>query len=172
MAMTGSERHALIEQYAAGPARLRAAIAAVPAEALTWRPAPREWSAHEVAVHCADSETNAAGRIRFLATEPDPVMQGYDEAAWAVAFDYHAHPLELALATVDAVRGNTVALLRRLPEEAWARVGRHTQSGRYSAEDWLRIYAAHLEDHSRQIEANVTAWRARPPSPPQGERAG
>ena len=88
-------------------------------------------------------------------------MLGYDEANWAVAFDYHAHPLELALATVDSVRGNTVALLRRLPEEAWTRVGRHTQSGRYTSEDWLRIYAAHLEDHSRQIETNVAAWRAR-----------
>lgn len=161
MALTPGERRTLIDQYAAGPARLRAAIAAVPADALTWRPAPSEWSAHEVAVHCADSETQAASRIRFLAAEPDPLVLGYDEANWAVAFDYHAHPLELALATVDAVRGNTVALLRRLPEEAWSRVGRHTQSGRYGAEDWLRIYAAHLEDHSRQIETNVAAWRKR-----------
>jgi hypothetical protein len=161
MALTPTERRAHIDRYAAGPARLRAAIASVPADALTWRPAPREWSAHEVAVHCADSETQAASRIRFLVAEPDPLVLGYDEANWAVAFDYHAHPLELALATVDAVRGNTVALLRRLPEDAWARVGRHTQSGRYGAEDWLQIYAAHLEDHSRQIEANVSAWRSR-----------
>lgn len=162
MALTAAERRTLIDNYAAGPARLRAAIAAVPAEALTWRPAPREWSAHEVAVHCSDSETQAAGRIRFLAAEPDPVLiQGYDEANWATAFDYHAHPIELALATVDAVRANTVAVLRRLPEEVWGRAGRHSQSGRYTAEDWLRIYAAHLEEHARQIEANVAAWRRR-----------
>jgi hypothetical protein len=161
MALTPTERCTLIDRYAAGPARLRAAIAAVPADALTWRPAPREWSAHEVAVHCADSETQAASRIRFLAAEPDPLVLGYDEANWADAFDYHAHPLELALATVDAVRANTVALLQRLPDEAWTRVGRHSQSGRYTSEDWLRIYAAHLEEHSRQIEANVAAWRRR-----------
>jgi hypothetical protein len=159
MPLTAAERNTLIEQYARGPARLRAAMAAVPPEALTWRPKPGEWSAHEVAVHCADSETNAAGRIRFLATEREPLIQGYDEAAWAVTFDYHAHPIELALATVDAVRANTVAVLRRLPEEAWGGGGPHTESGRYAAEDWLRIYAAHLEDHSRQIEANVAAWR-------------
>ena len=161
MALTPTERRTLIDRYATGPTRLRAAIAAVPADALTWRPAPKEWSAHEVAVHCADSETQAASRIRFLAAEPEPLVLGYDEANWAEAFDYHAHPLELALATVDAVRANTVALLRRLPEEAWTRVGRHTQSGRYTSEDWLQIYAAHLEDHSRQIEANVAAWRKR-----------
>jgi hypothetical protein len=38
-------------------------------------------------------------------------------------------------------------------------VGRHTESGRYGMLDWLRIYADHLEGHSRQIENNVAAWR-------------
>lgn len=158
--MGRAEREVLIEQYAAGPRRLTAALATVPAEALRWRPAPGEWSAHEVVCHCADSETNSCARIRFLVAEPDPVIQGYDEAQWARTFDYHAHPLEPALATVEAVRANTAALLRRLPEAAWGRVGRHTESGRYTAEDWLRIYAEHLEVHARQIEANVAAWRA------------
>jgi hypothetical protein len=41
-------------------------------------------------------------------------------------------------------------------------VGRHTESGRSSAEDWLAIYAEHLEIHASQIDANVAAWRARP----------
>jgi hypothetical protein len=160
MALRRDEREKLIRQYAGGPARLKAALAAVPADALQWCPQPGEWSAHEVVVHCADSETNAAARIRFLTAEADPVIQGYDEAEWARRFDYHEHPVALALALVEAVRANTVALLRRLPEEAWERVGRHTESGRYAAEDWLSIYAEHLEGHARQIEANVAAWRA------------
>jgi hypothetical protein len=128
--------------------------------ALTWRPAPREWSAHEVVCHCADSETNAYARIRYLIAEPEPLVVDYNEAQWAVTFDYHAHPLDLALATVDAVRASTTALLRRVPESVWSRVGRHTVAGRYSAEDWLRIYAAHLDDHASQIEANVAAFKA------------
>ena len=37
-----------------------------------------------------------------------------------------------------AERANTVVLLRRLPEEAWAKEGRHTASGRYTALDWLK----------------------------------
>jgi hypothetical protein len=160
MALSRAEREALIRRYADGPARLKAALATVPAEALQWRPEPGEWSAHEVIVHCADSETNAAARIRYLAAETDPVILGYDEAEWARRFDYHDHPLEPALALVEAVRANTVALIRRMGEEAWQRVGRHSESGRYSAEDWLKIYAEHLEGHARQIEANVAAWRA------------
>ena len=161
MALTAADRATLIRRYGEGPARLRAALAAVSPDALKWRPRPGEWSAHEVVCHCADSESNAYARIRYLTAEPDPVVLDYNEAQWAVTFDYHAHPLELALATVEAVRANTLALLHRLPEAAWTRVGRHTASGRYAAEDWLRIYAAHLEDHAAQIAANVAAWNAR-----------
>jgi len=164
MAMSRAERSELIEQYARGPARLRQALATVPAEAMQWRPAPGEWSAHEVVVHCADSETNAAARIRYVAVEKEPLVLGYDEATWARELDYHGHPLDVALATVDAVRAHTTALLGRLPEAAWAKVGRHTESGRYGAEDWLRIYADHLENHARQIETNVAAWRSARPA--------
>jgi hypothetical protein len=157
---TPAERAALIERYAEGPKRLRAALATVPPAALQWRPAAGEWSAHEIVCHCADSESHASLRIRTLLATPEPVIVGYDQERWAQALDYHAHPLEAALAVVDAVRGSTAALLRRLGEDAWSRVGRHTESGRYSAEDWLGIYAAHLHDHADQIERTVAQWRA------------
>lgn len=160
MALDRMEREKMIQQYADGPARLRAALATVPSEAMQWRPKPGEWSAHEVICHCADSETNSYARIRFLVAENAPTIMGYDEANWARVFDYHTLPLEPALATIDAVRANTVALIRRLPDAAWQRTGTHSESGRYSAEDWLRIYADHLAVHARQIEANVAAWRA------------
>lgn len=159
MALPAKERDELIGRYAAGPERLRAALAKVPEGARQWRPAPGRWTVHEVVCHCADSETNGALRIRTLVMEKDPLIVGYDQDAWAIGLDYHAHPLLAALATVDAVRANTVPLLRRLPEAAWARVGRHTESGSYGAEDWLRDYAEHLEKHSRQIERNLEAWR-------------
>jgi hypothetical protein len=149
----------LIRRYAEGPARLERALATVPAEARQWRPAPGEWSAHEVVWHCADSETNAAARIRYVVCEPDPLVLGYDENVWAAALDYHGQPLEPALATVRAVRAATALVIHALPEEAWRREGRHTASGRYTAEDWLRIYAEHLEVHARQIEANLAAWQ-------------
>lgn len=158
--LTTTERNASIEQYAAGSDRLRAALAEIPAEALQWRPAPGEWSAHEVIVHCADSETNSATRIRYLLTEEDALILGYDEAQWAITLNYHALPLEPALATIAAVRANTVPLLLRLPQAAWTRAGRHSDSGRYSAEDWLRIYAEHLELHVGQLQNNLAAWQA------------
>lgn len=160
MAVDRKTRDTLIRQYADGPARLRAALATVPAEALTWRPKPGEWSAHEVICHCADAETNAYARIRYVMAEPEPTIIGYDQARWARVFDYHALPLAPALAVVDAVRALTAALLRQLPDDAWNRSGRHTDMGHYPADTWLELYAEHLEIHAQQIEANVTAWKA------------
>ena len=161
MPHTATERQQLIRRYAEGPARLRAAFEKVPAEARQWRPAPDKWSAHEVIVHCADSESNAALRIRYLSAEKEPLIVGYDQEQWAKTFDYHSHPVDVALATVEAVRANTVPLLRRLPDSAWTREGKHTESGRYTGDDWLTSYANHLEGHTRQIERNLEAWNSR-----------
>ena len=161
MGMSQAERVTLIEQYARGPALVREALAKVPTEALQWRPAAGKWSVHEVVVHCADSETNAALRIRYLLAEKQPLIVGYDQDAWARLFDYHAQPLEDALTATAAARGRTLPLLRSMTEADWTKAGRHTESGPYTASDWLRVYAAHLEGHARQIERNLAAWHAR-----------
>jgi hypothetical protein len=158
MALSPQEREALIAQYARGPEELAVALARVPKDALQWRPAPGKWSAHEVVVHCADSESNSALRIRYLLAEREPLVVGYDQDAWARLFDYHAQPLEEALEVATTARRRTVPLLHRMTPADWAKEGRHTESGRYTAEDWLRVYAAHLAGHARQIERNVEAW--------------
>lgn len=159
MALSPSERQTLIEVYARGPERLRAALAEVPEEARKWRPGPGKWSAHEVVVHCADAETNAALRLRYLLAEKEPLIVGYDQDAWARRLDYNGQPLEPSLAATEAARARTVPLLRGMSEADWAREGRHTESGRYTADDWLRIYAQHLEGHAGQIERNLAAWK-------------
>lgn len=159
MALTPSERDERIRRYEQGPAKLKAALGRVPPEAMKWRPAEGKWSVHEVVCHCGDAETNAALRLRFLVGEENAVIVGYDQERWAKAFNYQSAPLAPALATVEAVRANTAALLRRLPEAAWSAVGKHTESGRYTTDDWLNIYAEHLEKHSGQIDRNVAAWK-------------
>ena len=160
MSLSPEERKRRIQQYATGPARLRVALNAAPPEARRWRPAPGEFSIHEIVCHCADSETNAAARIRYLVAADGPVILGYDPGTWAQRLDYHSHPLEAALQAVEAVRANTVPLLERLPVAAWDRVAEHSESGRYSGHDWLRIYSEHLEEHAGQIEQTLAAWRS------------
>ena len=159
MFFTAGEREERIAQYERGPLVVRDALALVPDEAVRWRPGPGRWSVHEIVCHCADSETNGAVRIRYLVAQKEPVILGYDQDEWARVFDYHALPLEPALRTIEAVRASTTPVLRALPEEAWKKEGRHSESGRYGAQDWLRIYADHLEKHARQIARNLAAWK-------------
>ena len=156
--MSPEQRRVLIDQYATGSERLERALAAVPTAALQWRPGPGRWSVHEIIVHCADSETNAHMRLRYLVAEPDPLIVGYDQDHWATELDYHAHPIPLALATIRAVRANTVPLLHRLTEGQWLRVGRHTEHPTFGVEPWLKAYSEHLDVHVRQIGRNVEAW--------------
>lgn len=151
-----------LRRYAEGPALLRRAWEALPAEARAWRPAEGKWSAHEVVVHCADSETYAAIRIRLLLAEAEPLVVGYDENRWARRFDYHAADPELALHLVETVRAHTSAMLSMLPDEAWGRMGRHTHSGPYGTDHWLRSYGEHLEVHAAQIRRNLAAWAEGP----------
>ena len=161
MFLDAAARSALLDRYRTGPSLLRQAWRDVPAGARTWRPGEGRWSAQEVVVHCADSETYAAIRIRLLLAEPDPLIIGYDENEWARCFDYQAADPELALRLVETVRAHTFAALARLPEAAWGRIGRHSHSGPYGTDDWLRNYAEHLEIHAAQIHRNLAAWEAR-----------
>ncbi len=159
--MTPAQRAVLIRRYADGPAILEESLARVPDIARQWRPAPGKWSVHEIVVHCADSESNAHMRIRYLVSEPEPLIIGYDQDYWAIEMTYHDHPLPLALDTVRAVRANTVPLLERLSEAQWSKTGRHTEAGSFGAERWLEEYAEHLEVHARQIQRNLEAWNRR-----------
>lgn len=160
MPLEAAARDTLLDRYRTGPALLKQAWLDVPPEARAWRPGEGRWSAQEVVIHCADSETYAAIRIRLLLAEPEPLIVGYDENAWARRFDYPAADPELALRLVEAVRAHTHATLAGLPDAAWGRMGRHTQSGPYGTDDWLRNYAEHLEVHGAQIRRNVAAWEA------------
>jgi hypothetical protein len=46
---------------------------------------------------------------------------------------------------------STAELLELLTEDQWQRAGTHSESGHYSVEGWLDIYARHGEDHAAQI---------------------
>jgi hypothetical protein len=148
--MDDATRQALIARYAEGPAVLRAAVAGLTDEELDRSPGPGEWSARQVVHHTADSELTSAVRLRRLIAEDAPVIHGYDEGLFARKLYYDARPVESSLAAVDAARASTLDLLRHLTPEEWSRAGTHSESGAYSVESWLEIYAAHCHDHAAQ----------------------
>ena len=100
--------------------------------------------------HLADSETNSYVRVRTLLAEDKPLIQGYDQERFALRL-HDDRPAEASLAVFRDVRASTAELLDRLRDEDWNRAATHSESGAYSMQDWLEIYAAHAFDHADQI---------------------
>ena len=149
--MTPEERHVLIKQYAEGYDEVIRALDDFPAESLGAHPIPGKWSAREIVHHLGDSETTSAIRIRKLLVEDEPLIQGYDQDQFATRLRYNERDMAPALEAFRCARETTMQLLPLLSEDDWQRSGTHTESGRYTLEDWLRIYAAHAHGHAAQI---------------------
>jgi DinB superfamily len=145
-----NDRQTLIERYRGGADEVEAALAGATDDALDRHPPDGGWSARQVAHHLADSETMAYTRLRRLIADDEPMIQGYDEPRWAERLHYD-RPIADALAVVRAVRSASLSLLEALTPSEWERRGTHSESGPYSVDDWLRIYAAHCHDHAAQI---------------------
>lgn len=149
--MTSEERNALIKQYASGYDEVINALNNFPADSLGAHPIPGKWSAREIVHHLGDSETTSAVRIRRLLCEEQPLIHGYDQDEFAKRLRYNERDMAPALEAFRSARATTMQLLPLLSEEDWQRAGTHTENGRYSAEDWLRIYADHAHNHAAQI---------------------
>ena len=149
--MTPEERQTLIERYAAGYDEVMQSLEGFPAESLTARPLPGKWSACEIVHHLADSEMASALRLRQLLDQENPTIHGYDQDNRAIRLRYNERDIAPAFDALRGARATTVQLLALMTEDDWQREGTHTESGRYTAEDWLTIYAAHAHNHAAQI---------------------
>ena len=151
--MTTDEIQKLVARYKAGYDEVVDSLNDFPADSLTSHPIPGKWSAREIVHHLADSETESAIRLRRLLSEDHPVIQGYDQDEYASRFKYNERDTAAALKAFHAARANTAQVIERMNDEDWKREGTHTESGRYTVEDWLKIYAAHAHNHAAQIRA-------------------
>ena len=149
--MNSIERENLITQYENGFAEVEQSLADFPREALTAKPIPGKWSACEIVQHLADSEMRAAIRLRQLLTENRPTIQAYDEELYAERLNYNGRDIAPALEAFRGARASTAQLFAHMTDEDWAREGTHPQHPRYTADNWLEIYAAHAHNHAAQI---------------------
>ena len=149
--MTPQERNDLIAKYAAGYDEVAQALDGFPAESLNAHPIPGKWSAREIVHHLGDSESTSAFRLRKLLAEDNAIIEGYDQDQFATRLHYNERDMTPALEAFRAARASTVPILNMMSEEDWQRVGTHTESGRYTTEKWLTIYASHAHDHAAQI---------------------
>jgi hypothetical protein len=143
-------RNGLIARYRAGYGEVSEALEGVTPAQLGRRGA-RGWTARQVVHHLADSEWTSALRLRKLLAERLPVLWAYPEEAWAKALFYDVRPIEPSLEAFRLARETTLAILEHVSEADWTREGWHSESGPYTPERWLEIYAAHASEHAAQI---------------------
>jgi len=151
--MTQDELQILIAQYKAGYDEVVDSLKEFPTASLTAHPIPGKWSAREIVHHLGDSETVSSIRLRRLLSEDNPVIQGYDQDEYARRLKYNERDMQPSLEAFRAARASTAQIIDGMTLEDWNRAGSHTEHGRYSATDWLKICAAHAHNHAAQIRA-------------------
>ena len=149
--MNSEERQQLVAQYKAGYDEVAQALEGFPSDKLTAHPIEGKWSATEIVHHLADSETTSGLRLRRLLSEDHPLIQGYDQDVYASELKYNQREMGPALDLFRGTRACTAQLFDFMSDADWHREGTHSESGSYSAEDWLKIYAAHAHNHAAQI---------------------
>jgi hypothetical protein len=160
--MTRDDREKLVGQYEAGYGEVVDALEGFPEDGLAAHPLQGKWSAREIVHHLADSETWSAVRLRKLLAEEYPVIQGYDQEAYAILLRYNLREdLRPALDAFRAARENTSQLLKAMSDDDWNRKGWHTEHGVYTVGTWLQIYAVHAHNHAAQIRRLKEALSAR-----------
>lgn len=154
--LSPERRQALVDEIAAAPSSLRAALRGLGDEQLDTPYRPGGWTLRQVTHHVPDSHMNAYIRFRFALTEDEPTIKPYAEERWAELRDASTAPVELSLALLEAVHARLVLLLRALSPAEWGRRFRHPDHGLRDLDWMLAMYAWHGRHHT----AHVTSLRA------------
>ncbi len=152
----GSDTHkALIERYELGSEKLNHAIQGLKPQDLLQVPDPDAgvglWSIQQVVLHLADAEAAQNDRIKRIIAEEDPVLLVWDENAFVAKLFYEEQSADDAAKMIELGRRNLARVLRKLPDEAWDRTGRHSVRGVQSLEDVVTMGVNHLEHHVKFI---------------------
>lgn len=143
----------VVDELEAMPMRLRRAVSGFGVEELGRKPGPDDWSAFETVTHLRDASLVYAIRFRFIVMEEEPFLPNYDEDKWAAECLDRVEDMPAILGEIAASRSDLVRLLRRIPDAAWRRAGRHEVAGRLVLDDYARHQVVHEEMHLAQLMA-------------------
>jgi uncharacterized damage-inducible protein DinB len=137
----------LANEYEAGAATLRKALAGMSREQVLAKPVPGKWSTLELVCHIADFEPILADRMKRVIALDQPQLLAADENRFAATLGYHQRDLEEELAVVDLTRRQMARILRLLPEDAASRVGVHSERGPRTLADLVSGATGHITHH-------------------------
>lgn len=151
----------LADQYLAGAAALRQAVAGMNREQLVARPVPGRWSTLEVVAHIADFEPILADRMkRIIALNKPPLLLGADENLFMKSLAYHDRDIEEELTLIDVTRKQMARIIRTLTLEQLQYNGCHAERGLLTLERIIQVAINHIPHHITFIEEKRKALGA------------
>src|SRR6202011_322832 len=100
--VTPARRRQAIDEIAAAPAKLRAAVKGLNDAQLDTPYREGGWTVRQGVHHVPDSHMNAYIRLRLSLTEEKPTIKPYEEARWAELADAKL-PIEVSQTLLDAL---------------------------------------------------------------------
>ena len=149
----------LIDDYAAGPGRLRQAVAGMTDEQLDAKPIPGKWSTRQVVCHVADFEPIYADRMKRVIAEDEPTFFGGDPDVFAARLAYEDRDVDEEIRLIECTRRQMARILKSLTTADFRRTGNQFDDVRLDLTTLLTRITDHLPHHVRFIEAKREALR-------------
>src|SRR5262245_17408967 len=125
--LSAVERRAAIDDIAAAPAKLRAAVRGLNESQLETPYRPDGWTVRQVVHHVPESHLNAYTRFKLALTEDNPTIKPYDEDAWAKTADVRSTPIETSLVLLESLHDRWVRLLESVSTAEFDRPLNHQE---------------------------------------------
>ena len=149
--ISAADRARYIEEIAAAPAAMRAAVKGMSEAKLNTPYRPGGWTIRQVVHHVPDSHLNAYIRMKLALTEDEPRIVPYEEDLWAQLPDSRDVPVETSLVLLESLQARWVALMRSMTDAQWQRAYMHPEQGRYPLDRLAALYAWHGKHHVAHI---------------------
>ena len=155
--LSAAERRTAIDEIAAAPAQLRAAVRGLTEAQLETPYRPDGWTVRQVVHHVPESHLNAYTRFKLALTEDTPTIKPYDEEGWSRTGDVRTTPIETSLVLLESLHDRWVRLLDSVSDAEFERKLTHPESGVMNLHQLLAMYQWHGKHHV----AHVTTLRER-----------
>ena len=146
-----------------GLVAVRAAVAGVPENAASRRPAPDIWSVNAYTAHLADAAGVIYDRIRLIAEQDRPLLPWHDQDQAVEEGRHDQTPAGDSLGHLEGTVRTFQEYVWALPRGAWERVGVHAKAGEVRLSEIAQDLPHELEHHAgdiRDIGAQVSSREA------------
>ena len=133
------------------PAKLATAVSGLNERQLDTPYRPGGWTVRQTVHHIADSHMNSQIRFKLALTEDEPpTIKPYYEDRWAELPD-STLPVDVSLKMIEGIHARWSKLIGSMDDAAFGRKFLHPETGEWTLESALAMYAWHSQHHTAHI---------------------